>query len=1061
MESDNDDDITLCALAKKIQEQNTVIDDDDDNVPLINIVLQKTKNISYNIETTELEDNVPLINIRNKIKCSDIINSNTDENISKENENKRESIKQKTSLDRNPKQAKDQEGSQKTKDHIGLRSIEEQDKLSMEEGQKTLQETEGQMRLQMEEDREKLQRVEDQQVVRRTEDQSMSKSAEDQQVVQRAEYQGMSKSAEDQQVVQRVEYQSMSKSAEDQQVVQRAEYQSMSKSAEDQQVVQRVEYQSMSKSAEDQQVVQRVEYQGMSKSAEDQQVVQRAEDQSMSKRVVDQQVVQRAEDQGMPKRVVDQQVVQRAEDQGMSKSAEDQQLVQRAEDQDMSKRVGDQQVVQREDDQSMSRRAEKQGSLQSANDKNNNICEQEVCDATGTFAVSNEGSTSIDVLMPLFESDINFDFPEVEDQFVYEICSTSYETPEIEVNSTPKESFNSTDTSTTQEDTDTEISEEVTESEEEIVLRQSRRRKKNVEKWKQTIRKRRRNAGESYVSSEGKNVSKKTMKQISCKCKFKCSQNFNEEDQRLIFTKFWQLNYEKQRSYIKENVIKTDKRRRTTMTESRRKKTLQYFFTDRGENRVQVCKKTFLCTLGLGERTVQYTLGRQEKNGMADRRGRKKGYSKFTQEDKEYIREHIRSFPTVSSHYCRKNTQRRYLSKDLSISKMYELYREKCSEDGMVPKKFWLYDRIFGEEFNLGFHKPKKDLCTICEAYKLLPDSEKEASSEEHKKHLKRKENARAQKQADKLRANDQVMVLNFDLQKVLITPQIFVSDAYYSRKLATYNFTIYDMNSKSVVCNIWNETDAKRGSCEIATCLFLFNKSVGPKEEIVYFSDSCTGQQRNLQFSTMCLYTVVNLPINVLTHYYFERGHSQMEGDSVHATIECATKKSEIFTTSDWITAIKNAKRKDPKYQVKELGNEMVLDFKECAQKVVSCNRRKDSTGENVHWNKIHVFQYKKENPDTIYFKYEFDDEFRAMPLQGRKRKSKVDCMQLHQYPLKPLYTHRIPISEAKYKDLQTLCQRGLIPRAHQDFFKALPHEGDTDALPEPNGSDESDIDN
>lgn len=73
---------------------------------------------------------------------------------------------------------------------------------------------------------------------------------------------------------------------------------------------------------------------------------------------------------------------------------------------------------------------------------------------------------------------------------------------------------------------------------------------------------------------------------------------------------------------------------------------------------------------------------------------------------------------------------------------------------------------------------------------------EKEASAEEYQKHLKRKENARAQKQSDKVRANDQVMILNFDLQKVFITSQMFVSDAYYSRKLANYNFTIYDMKS-------------------------------------------------------------------------------------------------------------------------------------------------------------------------------------------------------------------------------------------------------------------------
>lgn len=106
------------------------------------------------------------------------------------------------------------------------------------------------------------------------------------------------------------------------------------------------------------------------------------------------------------------------------------------------------------------------------------------------------------------------------------------------------------------------------------------------------------------MSSKGQNVPRKTIKPISCKCKFKCSDRLNEEDQSLIFTKFWQLYYEKQRSFILKNVIKTDKHRKTTMTKSRRKKTLKYFFTDQGGSRVQVCKKNFLCTLGIGERTV-------------------------------------------------------------------------------------------------------------------------------------------------------------------------------------------------------------------------------------------------------------------------------------------------------------------------------------------------------------------------------------------------------------------------------------------------------------------------
>lgn len=175
----------------------------------------------------------------------------------------------------------------------------------------------------------------------------------------------------------------------------------------------------------------------------------------------------------------------------------------------------------------------------------------------------------------------------------------------------------------------------------------------------------------------------------------------------------------------------------------------------------------------------------------------------------------------------------------------------------------------------------------------------------EHLKHLERKENARNQKKEDKERAlkDKNVVAVNFDLQKVLITPQMFVSDAYYSRKLSTYNFTTHDLASRNVQCYLWHETEAKRGSCEISTCLNMHNREMGDKDEIIYYSDSCTGQQRNLQFCIMCLLCVTNFPIKVITHInYFERGHSQMEGDSVHATIENSTKRLEVYSPDDWI---------------------------------------------------------------------------------------------------------------------------------------------------------------
>lgn len=63
----------------------------------------------------------------------------------------------------------------------------------------------------------------------------------------------------------------------------------------------------------------------------------------------------------------------------------------------------------------------------------------------------------------------------------------------------------------------------------------------------------------------------------------------------------------------------------------------------------------YLKTLGIDEKTVSYTLTQKDEISSKD--------------DRQFVREHSKPFPTVESHYCRKNTSRKYLEKDLSINK--------------------------------------------------------------------------------------------------------------------------------------------------------------------------------------------------------------------------------------------------------------------------------------------------------------------------------------------------------------------------------------------------------
>jgi hypothetical protein len=58
---------------------------------------------------------------------------------------------------------------------------------------------------------------------------------------------------------------------------------------------------------------------------------------------------------------------------------------------------------------------------------------------------------------------------------------------------------------------------------------------------------------------------------------------------------------------------------------------------------------------------------------------------------KEFITDHIRSFPVIESHYCRASTSKQYLEGSLNITKMYNLYLERCRDDGKEPTKASLH----------------------------------------------------------------------------------------------------------------------------------------------------------------------------------------------------------------------------------------------------------------------------------------------------------------------------------------------------------------------------------
>ena len=97
-----------------------------------------------------------------------------------------------------------------------------------------------------------------------------------------------------------------------------------------------------------------------------------------------------------------------------------------------------------------------------------------------------------------------------------------------------------------------------------------------------------------------------------------------------------------------------------------------------------------------------------------------------------------------------------------------------------------------------------------------------------------------------------------------------------------------------------------------------------------MFYSDSCSGQNKNQFYATMLWYALNNFHLSSIEHKYLEKGHNQNENDSIHAAIETSSRFVSVFTTAQWVATKRAARPRHP-YTciVKEMDLENIIDFK------------------------------------------------------------------------------------------------------------------------------------
>ncbi|CAG4934694.1 unnamed protein product [Parnassius apollo] len=228
----------------------------------------------------------------------------------------------------------------------------------------------------------------------------------------------------------------------------------------------------------------------------------------------------------------------------------------------------------------------------------------------------------------------------------------------------------------------------------------------------------------------------------------------SEEERNNLRRHYWSLRYTEQKNFILGNVeVDTPKRILAIRgPKKQRQFTKRCFFFHNGEKK-QVCQKFFCYTLAISPTVVNDAIRKRNDMGLykdSDKRGKHEPPNKTNEADVNFVKKHIESFPVMEPHYIRQTSKRRYLDASLSITKMHQLYKDKCTENNMIP-----------------------DQCLICSNFNKASDDEKLVLKEEYKDHLARKASCYSEKAKDKERAekDKEFRCVTIDLQAVLQIP--------------------------------------------------------------------------------------------------------------------------------------------------------------------------------------------------------------------------------------------------------------------------------------------------
>lgn len=566
--------------------------------------------------------------------------------------------------------------------------------------------------------------------------------------------------------------------------------------------------------------------------------------------------------------------------------------------------------------------------------------------------------------------------------------------------------------------------------------------------------------GIEHVTKTGRLIQGKTFSaQIICKCQDvkkqrpSCSSKIDVMRQKEIFDSYYQnMKWSQKtlfiRASIKRSAVKTKKVQQFPLRQLKaREFTHVYTFIDGNGAEQVVCRDFFMKCIQITSNRIFNALKSFKSNtGALDKRGSTSSANKTSEILLQGVREFIDRIPKYESHYCRSQSQRKYLHHSLNLATLYREYKGDRDPKSKECVSDSIFRQVFNTEYNLSFKRRHTDTCRTCDQNNtdlkstLASEQYKAELQQSHENHLKLVEETRAEFNADvesAINSDGKIIVLTFDLQKTLETPSLTTSVAFYSRQLWTYNLCIYNEIEQRAYMYVWSENIASRGGQEIGSCLLKHIKNhVSPDvSEIIAYSDRCGGQNKNIKLTMLLKKYLHDLTpdhaLELITQKYFVSGHSYNSCDRSFGLIEKERKNSgEVFTPSEWFDLIKRTRKTEPKFEVTMMSGSDFVSSAELQTMIV--NRKKTSDGIQLNWHDIKQIKYKKDKPFEIHA---LCNNGAAIDISIKKKNFNSESLAMCDLPL--LYPNGKSISQKKYEDLIKLLK--YVPPEHHSFFTTL----------------------